>query len=148
MKLTDIELRRAPHLNPGDTLEEAGRIMRTVSCHILPVTDKGYPVGTLSERELWPRDDGLTASPAVSVADVCRRDALVCSKSVHLKTALQLMRQHHQSWLLVTERDGTLAGMVTPLELLDLLIERVPEEAVGPEMESVHRVRGDYGTAL
>lgn len=144
MRLTDIQLRRVPHIDSGETLEEAARALRAVHHPVLPVVEKGCPIGTLSENELESSDrSAAIASESLCVADVCRRDSLVCSKSTSLKTALRLMRQHAHDRLLVTEQDGSLAGMITPMELLDLLIERLPEESAGPEMASVHRIRGN-----
>ena len=146
MRLTDIQLQRVPHIDSGETLEAAALALRAAHKPVLPVVENGCPIGTLSEKELKPRDRAIPkASESLCVADVCRRDSLVCSKSTALKTALQLMRQHSHDRLLVTEQDGSLAGMITPMELLDLLIERLPEESTGPEMASVHRVRGEQG---
>jgi CBS domain-containing protein len=144
MKITDIAIRRVPTIDATDTLQDAVTAMRKANTGVLPVIEGGRLAGTLSERDILLNG---TRSPAASanvrVTDLYRRNPLVCAKHVQLKTALQLMQKHQQSWLLVSDREGAFTGLVTALELIDLLIELVPEEAAGPEMEYVHRVRGD-----
>ncbi|WP_260291192.1 CBS domain-containing protein [Sedimenticola hydrogenitrophicus] len=149
MKITDIAIRRVPTIDATDTLQEAVTAMRKSNAGVLPVIEGGRLAGTLSERDILLNGSRSPAdSENARVADLYRRNPLVCSRQVQLKTALQLMQQHQQSWLLVSDREGEFTGLITALELIDLLLELVPEEAAGPEMEYVHRVRGDQSTSF
>jgi hypothetical protein len=47
------------------------------------------------------------------------------------------MREHRQTWLVVTEREGAVIGLLSLIELPDLLEQWLPEQTDGREPESV-----------
>ena len=71
------------------------------------------------------------------------RDPIACSGDFPLRSALALMRERQQASLVVLDGEGTIAGVVSLAELLDLLEHLVPEETDGPEPEYVRQVRGE-----
>ena len=150
MNIAQISTRNIPVLALTATLQEAGIAMRTASTGILPVVENGSLVGTLSKRDLAINGCGAGLDPRdTTVSRVFDRNPVACVGDVHLKSALELMREHQQTWLIVLDRQGSVTGVVSLIELLDLLVKLMPEEEVeGPEMEYVRRVRGDDSGGL
>lgn len=144
MNINDITLHQVPSVNAKDTLYDAAILMQQTKIGLLPVIEDGRLVGTLSEGEIMQNSTIPYADPRkASVSDIYNRNPIVCGQHVHLKSALRLMQQHRQSGIAVVDDGGGVIGVVTPLQLVELLLNLVPEERDIPELEFVHRVRGD-----
>ena len=143
MQSMELTIRRTPAITPATSLQEAGDAMHLAKVGLLPVVDGERLLGTVSERDLAVGGCGAGCNPrGVAVTEVMNRDYAVCTVHSHLKTAVQLMRIHHQLWLVVLDKAGRLAGVVSLIDMLDPLEGLVPEESDGPIPESVWRVRG------
>ncbi|AGA34653.1 hypothetical protein TVNIR_3016 [Thioalkalivibrio nitratireducens DSM 14787] len=101
-------------------------------------------IGTVSERDLARQGMGGGFDPdEATVFMLCDPHPAVCFVDAKLASALALMRNRNQHWLLVLDRAGQVAGMLSMTRLLSMLETLVPEESTGPEPEYVRRVRGD-----
>ncbi len=136
MNIAEISTRNIPAIALTATLQEAGIAMRTASTGILPVVENGRLVGTLSERDLAIYGYGAGLDPRdITVSRIYDHNPVACVGDVHLKSALELMRERQQTWLIVLDRQGSVTGVVSLIELLDLLVNLMPkEETDGPEM--------------
>ena len=144
MKIAEISTRFVPSITTGTSLQAAAASMRMAQTGILPVVNQGQLVGTLSERDLVLRGcaDGLDPLDA-TVEQVYDPDPIVCHEDFHLKAALEVMRQRHSTWLVVIGEARKIVGVVSLVELLDLLEQLIREESDGPEPNYVKRVRGE-----
>jgi CBS domain-containing protein len=143
MKISEITTRNAPTIGPDSTLREAALAMRSAETGILPVAKDGRLVGTLSERDLVVKGCCTGADPTRdTVAALFNRAPIICPGDESLKAALELMRERKETWLVVLDRDGAVSGVVSLVELLDVLESLVPEETDGPLPDYVWRVRG------
>lgn len=148
MKISEITTRNAPTIGPSTTLREAALAMRSAEIGILPVVEDGRVVGTLSERDLAVKGCCIGADPRNdTVAALFNRAPIVCLGHESLKSALALMRERRETWLVVLDRDKAVAGVVSLVELLDILESLVPEgNDDGPVPDYVWRVRGGEDT--
>jgi CBS domain-containing protein len=144
MNIAEITTRFVPTITPGTSLQAAAASMRMAQSGILPVVEQGQLVGTLSEHDLVLKGyaDGLDPLDAV-VEQVYDSAPIVCTGDFHLKAALELMQQRQSTWLLVTGEADKIVGVVSLVELLDLLEQSIREESDGPEPNYVKRVRGE-----
>lgn len=143
MNIAAITTRNIPTISLATTLQEAGTIMRTADTGVLPVVEDGRLVGTLSERDLALRGCGAGLDPHNALVSViCNRIPIACAEDWPLRSALQFMRERRATWLVTLDRQGSVTGVVSLVELMDLLAQLVPEETDGPDPESVRRVRG------
>ena len=117
--------------------------MRSAASCVLPVIENGRLLGTVSDWDLAVKGCGAGLDPrAVTVSEVVNRDPPICRTDMKLKSVLALTRAHHQTWSIVLDNRGTVAGVVSLVGLLALLETLVPYESTGPEPEYVRRVRG------
>jgi CBS domain-containing protein len=144
MNIAEITTRYVPTITLGTSLQAAAAGMRMAQTGILPVVEAGRLVGTLSERDLVLKGyaDGLDPLD-VTVAMVYERDPVACSGALPLKDALDVMRERQSTWLVVSGEAHQIIGVVSLVELLDLLEQNIRDEAEGPEPNSVRRVRGE-----
>jgi CBS domain-containing protein len=147
MIIGELTMHNVPTLPPEATLIDAGLALGSAGTPVLTVIQGGRLVGTLSERDLAVKGCGAGLNPGdVTVHEICDRNPAKCPAETGLSSALALMRKRGQSWLLVTDHDQQVSGVVSLDALIAVLAGLVPSESTGPEPEYVHRVRGDDAT--
>ena len=143
MKISDIAIHQVPAIEHPMTLHDAAMLMQRTDTGVLPVFENGRLVGTLSERDfVLTSADSNVDTRGVWVSDVCNRHPIVCRENTQLRTALRLMQKNRQSWLLVSDCEGALKGLLSAMQLIDLLLQLVAEDADGPEPDDVRHIRG------
>ena len=147
MKIAELTTRNAPPLAPGATLQEAAAALGAAGLAVLPVMVGDRLVGTLSDRDLALGGCGGGLDPtharvSAILGPVPGPGAALCPGDTSLRDALRLMGEQGRAALVVVDGDGRVAGVVSLAGLLDLLGGLLPEEAEGPEPDSVRRVRG------
>ncbi|TVP80607.1 CBS domain-containing protein [Thioalkalivibrio sp.] len=144
MIIGEFTTHNVPTIAPEATLIDAGVALRTAGAPVVAIVEGGQLVGSVSERDLAVKGCGAGLQPGdVTVWAICDRNPAVCPAETALSSALALMRTRGQPWLLVTDGDKRLSGVVALDALIELLSGLVPSESTGPEPEYVHRVRGD-----
>ena len=121
-------------VSPALSLAEARSLMRHHQIHHLVVERGQQTVGIVSARDL--SRTGPSRKAAKTVADVMNRHVLTAEAGTSLDRAAYKMRGHSVGCLIVLNR-GRVAGIVTPSDLLGLLVSRAK-----------HSVRADARTAV
>lgn len=148
MHVAEIAVHTDLAIPPCATLKEAGAAMREAGTGVLPIVEGGRLVATLSERDLAVKGCGAGLDPrSTRVSALVNGTPAACPGHLPLKAALEEMRRHRQTWLVVLGGEARVSGIVSLVALLEVLEGLVPEEAEGPELNSVRRVRGDGPSA-
>ena len=143
MKISDIAIRQVPSLTPTQLLRDAIPLFERAGACVMPVIAEGRLFGTLCERDICRHCGKSGCDPSrITVAEVCERHPTACHGNTNLQAAMQLMRKHRQSWLLVSDSQGGFAGLVTATQIIGLILELVPEASEGPEPGFVRQIRG------
>jgi CBS domain-containing protein len=143
MIIGEITSRNTPTIGLTATLQEAGAAMRGAGSGVLLVLDDRRLIGTLSERDLAVQGCDAGLDPRyVKVSAIFNRNPAVCAANAQLKSALKLMRERRQPWLVVLDDQGLVAGIAFLMDLLEVFEDLVQEVTDGPEPEFVRRVRG------
>jgi CBS domain-containing protein len=150
MKVGEICNREVTFAEENDRVSEAARLMREHHVGSLIVVAKGdtrgiVPVGVLTDRDIVV--EVLTAGldyRTVSVGEIMSRDLISVREEDDILDAFKTMRRRGIRRLPVLTRSGTLAGIVTIDDLLELMAEQFDDlvKAIGSEQSREARVRG------
>lgn len=144
LKVSDIAHEEWPTLAPGETIEEAIKVLAESGISGAPVVEDGMLVGIVTEGDLIFRDADIKSpgfleilggmiplgnwdeyrreamkSAGVTVDQVMTRDLKTVSPDATLVEAATLMAENRIKLLPVTEQD-TLRGVVTRMDILTL----------------------------
>ena len=125
MRLRDIMSEEVEIIQAGATIDEARERMRRQDIRNLVVVEDGSPVGVVSAQDLR-RAEGSTVRAAMSA------QVVTATPEATVRQAANLMRGNHVSCLPLLDRRGSLVGIVTVSDLLDLVgkgVTRQPENA-------------------
>jgi CBS domain-containing protein len=149
MRVSDIYNREVVFAYKSMTLSEAARLMREKHVGSLVVVEEGAhghaPVGVLTDRDITvavvAKDlDART----ISVGEAMSGDLLTVREDDSVIEALRLMRERGVRRVPVTQRDGTLVGIVTLDDLLEVVADQLRElvRAIASERSHEARARG------
>lgn len=132
MRVREIMSSPAITCRTQDTLEQAARLLWEHDCGILPVLDKDGRVGsTITDRDIcmgaYTRGRRLAD---LHVADSMSDRLVTCRADDDVAAAAALMTEHQVRRLVVVERDGRIAGL---LSLNDLARAAPRDATVGRE---------------
>jgi CBS domain-containing protein len=114
MEVGHIMNREVDVCHPHDTLNRAAQIMWDRACGAVPViNENSHPVGFLTDRDICMAayTQGKTLSE-LSVEGAMSRRLVGCKTDDTLEFAGKLMRENRVRRLVVTNPDGTLAGIL------------------------------------
>jgi len=126
MRLRDIMSEAVESIPPDAPVDQAREQMRRQEVRHLVVVEGGAIVGVLSQHDLR-RAEGMAAVRAVMSAS-----AVTATPQTSLREAANLLRGNHVSCLSVLDGRGSLIGIVTVSDLLDLIGKGVTRE---PEID-------------
>jgi len=109
-----------------DSLCEAFDLMRTEGFRHLPVVDGNRLIGVLSDRDVLLRaepDGEQIIVPEENVEQAMSLNPITCGPRSSISDAARVMNERKISCLPVVETDGTLIGLITATDLLDLLCQ-------------------------
>jgi CBS domain-containing protein len=123
---------------PGLSLAEAARLMKSEDVGSLPVVDDGRLVAMLTDRDIVVRTvaEGVDANATV-VGDVASREPVTVGPEQDLDEALALMA-HHQVRRLPVVEEERLVGIVAQA---DVAQQAKPKQA-GEVLEEISRPTG------
>ena len=132
MNIRDVMTSNPRTVSPGDTIQNAARIMRDEDTGVVPVVDNGRPVGVVTDRDIVVRAiaDGELNRP---IRDIVSRDVVTASPNMSTKEAEQLMSEHQIRRLPVVENER-LVGIVS---LGDLAVKDGNDRRVGDALQAI-----------
>jgi CBS domain-containing protein len=127
---------------PGDSIQNAARIMRDCDTGAVPVVDNGRPVGIVTDRDIVVRAvaDGELNRP---VREIVSGDVICATPEMSTHEAAHLMSEHQVRRLPVVENER-IVGIVS---LGDLAVKEARDKRVGDTLEHISegvKERGNY----
>jgi CBS domain-containing protein/ribosome-associated translation inhibitor RaiA len=114
-------LTKTPILNLNDSIEKSVELFMNTGNHALPVLDDGKLYGIIRENDVL-----LTSDFGHATVDQIMSGAIVVEDVSTLSNALSKMRRYNISRLPVINSSGVLIGLLTPLDVANLI--SVPKE--------------------
>lgn len=120
-------------LDVGAKISEARRILSDGSFHHLPVVDGDQLVGIISSNDLlrlmqrYPTASKIdlndTLDAVTTVKETMQTDLVTMRDNDTVERAIDLLASGERHSLLIVDRDESLAGIVTNIDLLDYLFD-------------------------
>jgi acetoin utilization protein AcuB len=125
MKTSQAMTRDVVVVSPAVGVRAARRLMERMNIRHLPVVDDGKLIGIVSDRDLLkygPDEPGTCGQVMTSPPITCAPDTPV--------SQLATMMLEHKIDSIPVVQNGRLTGLVTSSDLLELLVERGPAQAL------------------
>ena len=103
-----------------DTVDAASEMMAQHGIRHLPVTDRGKPVGVVSDRDVRRAQSEQPPEGGGRVRDIADLDAYIVELTVPLDSVVNEMARRHIATGLVV-RDGRLVGIFTSTDVFTYL---------------------------
>lgn len=114
MKLKDAMTRDVQTISASANLEQAAKMMDRFNIGILPVMESGRTIGVITDRDLTIRGIARGLDPKHTPVSRAMTDELITvSEEQELDEAIELMKEKQIGRLLVRNREGGLAGVLT-----------------------------------
>lgn len=136
MTIADLVIEGVETAGPSATAEALALRMREVGIGSIVVEEEMEPVGIITDRDLAMRLDSTDrAASEVTAAEIMTEDPVTVEEDAGLLELTALMREHSVRRMPVT-RDGTLVGIVTLDDLVQLLATELSNLSAVIEAES------------
>jgi CBS domain-containing protein len=121
MKCRDIMSKTLETLSETDTIARAAIIMKEAQVGFLPICGADRKViGVVTDRDLVTRGIAKNLdAKTTSAAMIMTSPALTCLADADLRAAEELMARERRSRVVVTDADGTIAGVLSVVDLLE-----------------------------
>ena len=130
MKATQVMTRAVTWVDPGLSVSEAWSLMEALRVRHLPVVDGGRLVGILSDRDLLrlgaPADDGGLTFPELTAGAAMTPSPTACLPNAQVSHLAAIMLRERIDCVPITQPGGSLVGIVTSADLLELLCASGP----------------------
>ena len=126
MNIREVMTPNPQCVSPGDSIQNAARIMRDCDTGAVPVVDNGRPVGIVTDRDIVVRavaDGGLDRA----VREIVTADVVCVTPEMSTHEAADLMSEHQVRRLPVVE-NNRVVGIVS---LGDLAVKEAKDKRVG-----------------
>lgn len=133
MKVGEFCNREVVFIGPGESVLDAAKLMRAKHVGDVVVAEQQdgrlVPIGIVTDRDLAIEILAREADPkAVTAGDLADPDALLTAQSDDgLLDTLERMRSRGVRRIPVMDRDGTLAGILTMDDVLELISEQLDD---------------------
>lgn len=117
-------------VGPDDRLIDVRKLFATKGVHHVPVLADGKLVGMLSASDflklhLLARETASLAD--TQVRDIMRANPIVIQSDASLRDAAEKLRPGKFHALPVVNADGSIVGIVTTTDLIEMLLQRLPQ---------------------
>jgi CBS domain-containing protein len=117
-KVSTAMTRNIETISPAATLEQAGKKMREHNVGFLPVVDEGKLLGVVTDRDIVLLAVSYGMRPYMTrVSEVMTHNAVFCYEDQDIAEASLLMEKNLVHRLVVLDRNGDLAGIVSLSDL-------------------------------
>ena len=144
MKVSDCMTRNVKMANPGETLQEAARMMAELDAGILPVSEGDRLVGMVTDRDIAIRGVACGKGPGATVGDVMSQEVRYCYEDDDSEAVLQNMSDIQVRRLPVLNREKRLVGIVSIADLAAVSRDAHTGEALG----GISRPGGEHSQTL
>lgn len=117
-------------IEPGTTVQEAARTMKSEDVGSLPIVEGDQLVGVVTDRDLAIRVLAEGRSGETTVGEVASKDVVTIDPQQTLEEAVRLMAEHQLRRLPVVEEDGKLVGILAQADIAQLGHDELTGETV------------------
>jgi CBS domain-containing protein len=133
MNIREVMTPNPQCVSPGDSIQNAARIMRDCDTGAVPVVDNGRPVGIITDRDIVVRAVADGSQLNRPVRDIVSGDIICVTPEMSTHEAADLMSEHQVRRLPVIENDR-LVGIVS---LGDLAVKEARDKRIGDTLEHI-----------
>jgi CBS domain-containing protein len=127
---TDFEM-----IDSTSTLYDAAGKMKSLNVGVLPIREGTKLIGLVTDRDIVTRGLAEQRDPSsTQVKDIITSQLVHCSENDSVEGACKLMEKHQVRRLVVTDKDGTPAGIVS---LGDIAAKTKQDELAGEALEAI-----------
>lgn len=145
-KILDLGPLIAPELPPNATAQQALLHLVRGRRGALVVVEDGHAVGIFTERDVLRnmKDDQFATAEArrsLLLRQIMSSPALTVRRQATLDVAIDIMAKRKHRHLVVVDREGRVAGLLTANDLTQFLSDQYPKETVNlpPRLHQVYR---------
>ena len=123
--INQIMVKRSVTVKPSTTLLEARDILfRHKIRRLVVLNEKEKPVGIITEKDIARSiyNLGTRSIKSVKVSDFMSKNLITITKDNAIYDCAKLMRRHRISSVIVINKDGALAGLVTKTDLVSVFL--------------------------
>ena len=125
--INQVMVKRSVTVKPSTTLLEARDVLfRHKIRRLVVLNEKEKPVGIITEKDIARSiyNLGTRSIKSVKVVDFMSKNLITVTKENTVYDCAKLMRRHRISSVIVINKDGTLAGLVTKTDLVSVFLTR------------------------
>ena len=123
--INQVMVKRSITVKPSTTLLDARDILfRHKIRRLVVLNEKEKPVGIITEKDIAKSiyNLGTRSIKSVKVVDFMSKNLITVTKDSAIYDCAKLMRRHRISSVIVINKDGTLAGLVTKTDLVSVFL--------------------------
>ena len=123
--INQVMVKRSVTVKPSTTLLEARDVLfRHKIRRLVVLNEKEKPVGIITEKDIARSiyNLGARSIKSVKVGDFMSKNLITVTKDSTIYDCAKLMRRHRISSVIVINKDGTLAGLVTKTDLVSVFL--------------------------
>lgn len=136
MKVSDLMTRNPVSISPSETVAEAEELMAENRIRQLPVVENSTLIGVVTDRDLRSFLSGsLFCAPeereralTTRIGDIMTTNPFTLSPDDELQEAVELLLEQKVGGAPVTDASDGLAGIITYIDLLQCLLNRIQED--------------------
>ena len=136
MRVSDLMTRNPVSVSPSATIAEADELMAENRIRQLPVVENSTLVGVVTDRDLRSFLSGSLFCPpeerervlATKIGDVMTTNPFTLSPDDELQEAVERLLDQKTGGAPVTDASDGLAGIITYIDLLQCLLNRIQED--------------------
>ncbi len=137
MKISEVMTREVRIAGPGDSLEDAAKLMAQLDAGVLPVANRERLIGMVTDRDIAIRGVGAGLGPTAKVSEVMTEDVKYCYEDDLCVDVAKNMGDIQVRRLPVVDRNKRLVGIVS---IGDLAVTMTPDgEAIGDSLAGISR---------
>jgi CBS domain-containing protein len=133
MNIREVMTPNPQCVTPGDSIQNAARIMRDCDTGAVPVVDNGRPVGIVTDRDIVVRAVADGSQLNRPVREIVTSSIVCATPEMSTHEAADLMSEHQIRRLPVIE-NNRLVGIVS---LGDLAVKEAKDKRVGDTLEHI-----------
>ena len=133
MNIREVMTPNPQCVTPGDSIQNAARIMRDCDTGAVPVVDNGRPVGIVTDRDIVVRAVADGSQLNRPVREIVTGTIVCATPEMSTHEAADLMSEHQIRRLPVVE-NNRLVGIVS---LGDLAVKEAKDRRIGDTLEHI-----------